>query len=75
MVNLTKLNDAINDSGISKTRIAEKLSISRTSLFMKLKGIREFTASEIYKLKDVLLLPLDKFIEIFFADEREYKST
>lgn len=71
MVNLGKLNDCIKSSGIAKTKIAEKLGISRTSLFYKQKGVYEFTAGEIYKLKDILRLSLGQLIDIFFTEERE----
>lgn len=69
------LNEAIKDSGISVTVLAEKMGISRASLYNKLKGDSSFDQGEIMSLKTILHLEDDKFIEIFFDNRVDNLST
>lgn len=68
MVNLQYLNDRITLSNIPITAIAKGLEISRQSLYYKIKGKREFKASEVTKLCSILRLTEDEKRLVFFAD-------
>lgn len=67
-MNYLELETAIKDSGMMKSKIADNVGISRQALYLKLKGEREFTQGEVFKLKKVLHLSDDRFLKIFFND-------
>ena len=67
MVNLELLRTTIDKSGISLTFIAEKMNISRESLYNKLSGSTEFKVSEITGLAGILRLSNKKRDNIFFS--------
>lgn len=68
-MNLEYLNDRIKLSRIPITAIAEKLGLSRQSLYLKINGKRDFKASELTSLCDILRLTEQERILVFFADE------
>lgn len=65
MTNTAELRAAFARQGVSKKAAAEYLGISRAALHMKINNQREFKASEIDKLCDLLKI-VDR-MEIFFA--------
>ena len=67
-MNLEYLNDRIVLSRIPITAIAERLELSRQSLYLKMKGEREFKGSELVKLCEILRLTDEERKLIFFAD-------
>ena len=71
MVDLGLLKEFIRESGLKLQTIADLLRITYQSLWVKLKGQTEFTASEMMALKDVLRLNQSQFMRIFFAKKRE----
>ena len=54
MTNTALLEDYIKESGYKKSKLAECLGISLNSFGLKVKGIREFKASEIKILSAML---------------------
>lgn len=68
-MNLTYLNDRIALSCIPITALAEKMEISRQSLYMKMRGEREFKSSEVEKICEILRLTDEEKTLVFFADE------
>lgn len=68
-MNLNYLNDRITLSRVPIVAIAEKMGISRQSLYMKMKGEREFKTSEVYKLCEILRLTNEEKTIVFFADK------
>ena len=56
MLNSFLLKEKIKESGMTIKAIAEKTGILRETLYNKISGKSEFTASEIVKLSDVLRL-------------------
>ena len=66
MTNSLLLNDKIDASGLKRNSIAEKLGVSRVSLYNKVRGVTEFTAVEMYTLSDLLNLTDDEKESIFF---------
>ena len=54
MTDMVKLKKAIDDSGMTMTAIAKKGGIARETLYNRLNGIGEFTASEIVGLSYAL---------------------
>lgn len=67
-MNTSMLLDKIESSGISKSEIAETLGITRQGLYNKLCGKKEFKASEVRKLSELLDLTSAEREQIFFAD-------
>ena len=71
MVDLEKLKKRIDDSGMTMVAIANKSGIIRETLYNRLNGRGEFTASEMMSLSRVLNLPNVDRDDIFFASEDE----
>lgn len=69
MLNLEYLNSRIDEIKIPITTIAERIGISRQSLYFKIKGKREFKVSEVSKLCDILRLTNEEKTLVFFADK------
>lgn len=67
-MNLKYLNDRIALSHVPITAIAQELGLSRQSLYLKMKGERDFKTSEVDKLCDFLRLTPEERTLIFFAD-------
>lgn len=68
MTNIFLLNKIINDKGVKKCFIAEKMGISRQSLNQKLKGESAFNQYEIKSICEILGIDDAKDKEkIFFA--------
>lgn len=67
MTNFELLVKAIKNSGMTMKAIASKSGIKRETLYNRLKGVGEFTASEIVNLSEVLQLNEDEREKIFFA--------
>lgn len=64
------LNDRIRTSGMKKSFIAEKLGLTPQSFSNRLKGITEFTASEVVALIDILSLTSEE-VSLFFGRKCE----
>lgn len=69
MTDTKMLEAAIALSGIPKGVIAEKIGISRSAFFKKIRNENEFKATEIAKLQEILSLPAEARNRIFFAKE------
>ncbi len=67
-MNSTLLTLKVNNSCFTKSEIAKKLGLTRQSFYNKLNGKREFKASEIQILAQVLDLSEVEKNNIFFAD-------
>lgn len=68
-MNLEYLNDRITVSRIPITAIAEGLGLSRQSLYLKMKGERDFKTSEVTRLCEILRLTDEEKMLIFFANK------
>ena len=66
MPNIELLKEKIEDSGITMTAISKKCGISRVTLYNRLAGVGEFTASEIVGLSETLRLTKPEREQIFF---------
>lgn len=67
MTDLQQLRKVIDESGLKITALAEKAGIKRATLYNRLNGVGDFTASEMVGLSDVLGLSSAERDEIFFA--------
>ncbi len=67
MVDTNRLRNVIKDSGMSMTAVAIKSGIVRATLYNRLNGIGEFTASEIAGLTHTLNLTRAERDEIFLS--------
>lgn len=65
MPNIEMLRTKIDDSGMSVVAISEKAGMLRETLYNRLKGKGEFTASEIVNLSRVLNLTKPERDQIF----------
>lgn len=71
MVDISRLKYAMDDSGMTVTAIATKSGILRATLYNRINGVGEFTASEIDSLTRVLRLTRAERDNIFFAQKVE----
>jgi len=69
MTNTLLLKDTIDESGMTMTAIAQKSELTRETLYNKVNGKTEFTASEILKIRKVLGLTKKQQEEIFFCEK------
>ena len=67
MANIEKLNDVIQESGMTMVSVANKAGMVRETLYNRLKGKGEFTAHEIVGLTQALKLTPDERDEIFLS--------
>lgn len=67
MTNTDLLREKIEDSGMTVVAIAKKAGIKRETLYNKMSGRSEFTASEMVALSRVLRLTMEERDAIFFA--------
>ena len=65
MPDIKMIKDKITDSGMTVKAVAEKSGILRETLYNRLKGVGEFTASEIVSLSNVLNLSQTERDDIF----------
>lgn len=65
MTDREKLKRIIKDSGITMTALAKKAGLNRVTLYNRLDGIGEFSATEIMALSAALKLTDDQRDEIF----------
>lgn len=61
------LREKIDESGMTITSVAKKSGIKRNTFYNRLKGIGEFTASEIVNLSNVLHLTKPERDKIFLS--------
>lgn len=59
--------------GISVYSLAERIGIESSTLYKKLRGVTEFTQSEISKIANVLGMSREEILAVFFAEEVSYK--
>lgn len=69
MTDIEKLKKAIEESGITITALTKKAGMQRGTLYNRLKGIGEFTASEIVALSAALHMDDKTRDEIFLSKE------
>lgn len=68
MTDSQKLNDLINESGISFTAICAKMGITRRSLYNKVNGRTDFKVSELNALQRILHMTAEERDSIFFNE-------
>lgn len=67
MPDIVALKEKMHESGMTMVSIAKKAGISRETLYNRLNGRREFTASEIIALSEVLNLSKKERDDIFLT--------
>ncbi len=65
MPNTEELKKRISDSGMTVMAISEKTGINRATIYNRLNGRGEWTASEIVHISDVLRLTSEEKVKIF----------
>lgn len=69
MLDVIGLKTAFLQSGVSVKGIAAEIGVDPVTVYRKMAGKTEFTASELLALKKILHLDVQSFCNIFFADE------
>lgn len=75
MTNTLAFQGKMKEKGFTVANLAKQVSLSATGLLNKIHNIREFRASEILALSDILELNLNERENIFFAKRVEFNST
>jgi len=75
VTDLEELKAIIKDSGMTMVAVAEKAGMVRETLYNRLAGKGEFTASEIVGLTSALRLTVKQRDSIFFARKVEGNAT
>ena len=75
MTDFELLRKKINESGMTMVAISRKTGILRETLYNRLNGRGDFTASEMMALAKVLGLTNEERDKIFFAEKDEYNAT
>lgn len=71
MPDIVMLRKRMDESGMTVKAIAEKSGMLRETLYNRLKGSGEFTASEIVSLSNTLHLTVSERDSIFFGEKVE----
>lgn len=71
MVDYSALNQAIDDSGMKRNAVADRLDVTPQTLNNKLNGTTELTISEVQKLCEILGFTKRQRQQIFFATKVE----
>lgn len=71
MPDIVMLRKRMDESGMTVKAIAEKSGMLRETLYNRLKGSGEFTASEIVSLSNTLHLTISERDSIFFGEKVE----
>lgn len=74
-INLDLLTKKIEQSGMKRKVIAEKMNLTTAGLRNKLIGKRDFNATEIKSIAHAINLTGDDILNIFFADDVGKTST
>ena len=75
MTDIEMLKNKIDSSGMTMVSISKKAGILRETLYNRLNGIGEFTASEIVGLCEALKISKSERDSIFFKKKVEYNAT
>lgn len=75
MINKDKLCGKMRENHFTIDSLSKKLNLSKTGLFNKIHGKKEFLCSEIQAIKKILNLNQEDFDAIFFNQNVECDST
>lgn len=67
MTNTIKLKEIVQESGLKKSFIAQKLGLSLQGYLNKENGLHDFTSSQILILKELLHLTQKEVADIFLS--------
>lgn len=71
MTNTKEFRAALARAEITAAELAEKIGLSPQSMSYKINNVREFTLSELQKIREVLNLSPADIILIFFTSDGE----
>lgn len=74
MVKGDKLRGRMVENRYTLKKLADSIGISSASLVRKINGMTDFTVGESAKVKELLNLSNEDYLDIFFINELEYKS-
>lgn len=70
MVNALAIKQRLKFIGMPQQRLAAEIGISRSTFFLKINGMSEFTADELQKIAEILKLTDDEILRWFFYRTR-----
>lgn len=71
MVDIDLLKTYIKDSGVTMMALSSKTGMNRATLYTRLSGARDFTASEIMSISEALKMTKKERDDIFFSQKVE----
>ena len=74
-IDLTLLAEKIEQSGMKRKAIAERMNLTPMGLANKLKGKRDFSSTEIKGIAHAINLTREDILSIFFADSVDKTPT
>lgn len=74
MIKENKLKGKIVENRYTIKKLADAIGMSTASLRRKMNGSTDFTVGESSKVKEILNLSNEDYLDIFFISELEYKS-
>ena len=72
--NINKLKGKITENGYTMKTLSSKIGICETSLRRKINDKSDFTLSESLKVKEILHLSSQDYLDIFFGTKLEFNS-
>lgn len=69
MIDIKLLKAEMIMRDIKIPELARKIGIDKGTFYRKISGKSEFTISEIYKIIDILKIPNEKIVDIFFTQK------
>lgn len=75
MTNTKEFRALLILKGLTAAELGEKIGLSPQSMSYKINNSREFTLSELWKIREALSLTDEELIRIFFTTEVESEST
>lgn len=71
LVDIDLLKTYIKDSGVTMMALSSKTGMNRATLYTRLSGARDFTASEIMSISEALKMTKKERDDIFFSQKVE----
>ena len=72
--NINKLKGKITENGYTMKTLSADIGLCETSLRRKINDKSDFTLSESLKVKEILHLSTDDYLDIFFGTKLEFNS-
>lgn len=72
--NVNKLKAKMVEQGYTSRTLSYEIGVCETTLRTKINGKSDFTLNESLKIKEILHLSTDDYLDIFFGTKLEFNS-